>query len=54
MVEVFRMEFISVGELAKTVLKGKEPASDLTVQVENKYLWINSISLFLRCWGANL
>ena len=35
-----RMELISVGELARTVLKGKAPTSNLSVQVENKCFWI--------------
>ena len=40
MVVIFRMELISVGELARTVLKGKAPTSNLSVQVEKKCFWI--------------
>ena len=34
-VEIFKMELLTVGELTRTVMRGEEPTSDLSVQVEN-------------------
>ena len=34
-VEIFRMELLTVGELTRTVMRGEEPTSELSVQVEN-------------------
>ena len=52
-VEIFKMDLITVGELTRTVLKGEAPTSDLAVQVENKCLCFISIQFFLRCWEVS-
>jgi len=52
-VEIFKMDLITVGELTRTVLKGEAPTSDLAVQVENKCFCFISIRFFLRCWEVS-
>ena len=53
MVEIFKMDLITVGELTRTVLKGEAPTSDLAVQVEDKCSCFISIRFFLRCWEVS-
>ena len=53
MLEIFRMDLITVGELTRTVLKGEAPTSDLAVQVENKCLCFISIRFLLRFWEVS-
>ena len=40
------MELLTVGELTRTVMRGEEPTSDLSVQVGNKIVLVLSSDLF--------
>ena len=40
------MELLTVGELTRTVMRGEEPTSDLSVQVGNKFVLVFSVDFF--------
>lgn len=40
------MELLTVGELTRTVMRGEEPTSDLSVQVVNQMVLVLLIDLF--------
>ena len=46
MVDIFTMELLTIGELTRTVMRGEEPTSDLSVQVGNQMVLVLSIDLF--------
>ena len=53
MVDIFTMELLTVGELTRTVMRGEEPTSDLSVQVGNEMVLVFPIDFFPRCWAAS-
>ena len=53
MVNIFKMELLTVGELTRTVMRGEEPTSDLSVQVGNQMVLVLAIDFSPRCWAAS-